>query len=263
GRVEVSRALLLAGADANATDHNSFSPLYLASQNGHTQLVLDLIAAGADASVKTNRGFTAMHVAARCGRLSVLKALLDAGEAVDSLSSPAETTPLHLSAGFSRLSCVEELLRRGADPSRENKRGATPLDMVGTLIIPAGLADARKAFEKKLAQGDRVKVVLERAQRWQRRRGVVLVWEALRRRAVAVSAAAVAADSDRHAPHGAVGVGERQPRLDDSRSSKRCCRHLLTEGVAAASCPSVEGWVVARLCTHADPALMKSVLGFL
>lgn len=53
--MEVSRALLLAGADANATDHNSFSPLYLASQNGHTQLVLDLLAAGADASVKTSR----------------------------------------------------------------------------------------------------------------------------------------------------------------------------------------------------------------
>lgn len=53
--MEVSRALLLAGADANVTDHNSFSPLYLASQNGHTQLVLDLLAAGADANVKTSR----------------------------------------------------------------------------------------------------------------------------------------------------------------------------------------------------------------
>lgn len=51
----MSRALLVAGADANCTDHNSFSPLYLASQNGHTQLVLDLLAAGADAGIKTNR----------------------------------------------------------------------------------------------------------------------------------------------------------------------------------------------------------------
>lgn len=55
GRVEASRALLLAGADPNAIDHSSFSPLYLASQNGHTQLVLDLLAAGADTSVKTSR----------------------------------------------------------------------------------------------------------------------------------------------------------------------------------------------------------------
>lgn len=217
-----------------------------------------------------------MHVAARCGRLSVLRALLDAGEAVDSLSSPAETTPLHLSAGFSRLSCVEELLRRGADPSRENKRGTTPLDMVGTLIIPvspassqvepgtdAGLVGARKAFEKKLAQGERVKVVLERAQKWQRRRGVVLVWETLRRRAVAAAAAAAAAggasDSVRHGAPGVVRAREEQPGLDGSDSSKRCCRRARTEGVAAASCREV----VARICAHADPMLMKSVLGFL
>lgn len=211
-----------------------------------------------------------MHVAARCGRLKVLKALLDAGEAVDSLSSPAETTPLHLSAGFSRLSCVEELLRRGADPSRENKRGATPLDMVGTLIIPvcapsnqqdgsgseAGLSGAQQAYEKKLAQGEKVKVVLERAQRWRRRRSVVLVWETLRKRAVA---AAAASDSVRDAPDGVAGAGEEQPGFDGSRGTKRCCRRSLTER----SSPDAGGWVVARLCAHADPVLMKSVLGFL
>lgn len=51
----VSRALLMARADANAKDHNSFSPLYLAAQNGHTQVVLDLMAAGADPNIKTSR----------------------------------------------------------------------------------------------------------------------------------------------------------------------------------------------------------------
>lgn len=55
GRVTVSRALLLAGASADATDHNSFSPLYLAAQNGHTQVVLDLLAGGADPEIKTTR----------------------------------------------------------------------------------------------------------------------------------------------------------------------------------------------------------------
>lgn len=55
GRVDVARALLVAGADANSIDHNSFSPLYLASQNGHAQLVLDLLSAGADARIKTSR----------------------------------------------------------------------------------------------------------------------------------------------------------------------------------------------------------------
>lgn len=49
------RTLLLAGAIADATDKNTFSPLYLAAQNGHTQVVLDLLAAGADPAIKTTR----------------------------------------------------------------------------------------------------------------------------------------------------------------------------------------------------------------
>lgn len=53
--MKVCRALLLAGADADATDNNSFSPLYLAAQNGHTQVVLDLLAAGADIGIRTSK----------------------------------------------------------------------------------------------------------------------------------------------------------------------------------------------------------------
>lgn len=213
-----------------------------------------------------------MHVAARCGRLAVLHVLLASGQAVDSLSLPAETTPLHLAAGFSRLGCVQELLRRGADPSRENKRGATPLDMVGTLVAPpAGGANgggdgkasvARQAYEKKLAQGQLVKVALRRAQRWQRRRGIVLVWETLRNRAAAAAAGTGGGDPRRRR----VGAGEEdegeraQPGCGDNR--KRRCRRgggNYGEGAPAGG----QGWLVVQLCAHPDQALMRSVIKFL
>lgn len=42
-------------------------------------------------------------------------------------------TPLHLAAGFSRADCVDELLKHGADPTRENRRSFTPLDLAGSL----------------------------------------------------------------------------------------------------------------------------------
>lgn len=218
------------------------------------------------------QGFTPLHVAARCGRLPVLKALLDAGESVDSLSFPAETTPLHLSAGFSRASCVQELLERGADPSRRNKRGATPLDMVGTLIIPVSSSSngggggdgggsddkattAREAYEKKLVQGARVKVALARAQRWQRRRGAVLVWEALRK-----DAAAAAANAESDSPEGS-GDGAARERSEKSGGRKRCRRPLRDGGSEAAA--GTQGWLVAQLCAYPDAALMKSVILFL
>lgn len=211
-------------------------------------------------------------MAARCGRLSVLRALLDAGEDVNSLSTPAETTPLHLSAGFSRLSCVQELLKRGADPLKENKRGTTPRDIVGTLIIPVSASQdgpsdskarfAREVFDKKLEQGARVKVVLTRAQRWQRRRGLVLLWENLRNRtptAESVSATVSAGG----VCGGRYGMDEERPRRRDS--SKRFCMGSPGSRTATASCPGAErqGWVVLQLCTHPDPVLMKNVIGFL
>ena len=215
-------------------------------------------------------------MAARCGRLPVLKALLEAGEAVESLSSPAETTPLHLSAGFSRLSCVQELLERGADPSGRNKRGATPLDMVGTLIIPVSAGDggsgkaraAREAYEKKLAQGARVKVALERAQRWQRRRGTVLVWEALRKRAAAAAVAAASAvntasDESDDAPGGSVGAGRgaRVERGGGEGGSRKRCRG--PQGGGAGVADGGQAWLVAQLCAYPDAALMKNVIRFL
>lgn len=204
--------------------------------------------------------------------MTALRALLDAGEAVDSPSTPAGTTPLHLAAGFSRLSCVEELLLRGADPSRKNKRGATPLDMVGTLVIPVSARPApatqggletmsgkaklaREAFEKKLAEGERVRLALTSAQRWQRKRGMVLVCETLRKRANAVLALADGASDG-----GALAGRERLER-DDGDSKRRCRRSLAGEPVATAV--PAQGWLVAQLCVHADPALMKGVIDFL
>ncbi|CAM9963398.1 unnamed protein product, partial [Sphacelaria rigidula] len=60
----MTRVLLSAGANADVADRNTFSPLYLAAQNGHTQVVLDLLLAGADASMTTTRrGYTPLDLA--------------------------------------------------------------------------------------------------------------------------------------------------------------------------------------------------------
>ncbi|CAM9322885.1 unnamed protein product [Ectocarpus fasciculatus] len=268
GEVDAAKVLLLAGADSHARDHRSRCPLHMAALSGKSELVSSLLTCGADPNKASdlgttalhNAGFTPLHVAARCGRLTALRALLDAGEAVDSPSTPAGTTPLHLAAGFSRLSCVEELLLRGADPSRRNKGGATPLDMGGPEM--SGKAKlAREAFEKKLAEGERVRLALTSAQRWQRKRGMVLVCETLRKRARAVLALVDDGKSD-----GGAAAGAKRGRLDrdddDDDSSKRRCRRSLAGGPAATAVPA-QGWLVAQLCVHADPALMKSVIEFL
>lgn len=169
---------------------------------------------------------------------------------------------------------MEELLERGADPSRRNKRGATPLDMVGTLIIPvranegggAKARAAREVYEKKLAQGARVKVTLARAQRWQRRRGAVLAWEAFRRRAAEASRAAAAhaasAVSDVSGGSAGTGRGARVERSGDEGGSRKRYRAPQGGGGAGAAAGG-QGWLVEQLCAYPDTALMKSIIRFL
>lgn len=198
----------------------------------------------------TLQGFTPLHVAARCGRLAVLKALLDAGVHVDNSSSPAETTPLHLSAGFSRETCVEELLKRGANPASENKRGATPADLVGTLI-PLSKAGAAKdgavcaEVEKKIEQGKRVRVVLAKAQAWQRRRGAVFLCTALRCKDAGLAECGTME-----------GV-----QVQQAGEVKRCRRS--SGGGAVAARGEGGGWAIERLCAHSEPVLIRRVIGFL
>lgn len=188
----------------------------------------------------------------------MLRALLDAGVPVDCSSSPAETTPLHLSAGFSRESCVHELLKRGANPTKENKRGATPLAMVGTLMAPLkpgatnNSSRTKVVAEKRLAQENNVRVALRRAQTWQRRRGVVLAAETLRRRAGATTGGGVAA------PMASVEAG------GNGVSRKRCRRPANASAVAGGARGGArDGWLFAHICAHPDRDLLRNVVSFL
>lgn len=210
------------------------------------------------------QGFTPLHVAARCGRLAVLRALLDAGVPVDCSSSPAGTTPLHLSAGFSRESCVMELLHRGADSAKENKRGATPLDMVGTLIPPCmddprASGRVKSAFENKLAQGMCVRIALEKAQAWQRRRMAVLLCEILRRRALenkTVAERDVSCAGEMHSG----GRGGKRYKLSAGLAGTM---EDVSHGGANDRRREEQGCVIVRLCAHPDAHLTRNVIRFL
>jgi uncharacterized protein len=95
--VDVSRALLAAGADVNARSANDFSvlPIHSAVAGNHHDVVAALIDAGADVNATQRHGWTPLHGAAHNG-------------AVDP---------------------VEWLLRAGADPEARNDDGKSALDL--------------------------------------------------------------------------------------------------------------------------------------
>src|SRR5262245_13441466 len=125
--------------DASLLDTDSpegFTPLALAAHFGHLEVMRLLIDRGADVNrVATHRiGVTPLH-AALFGRQVDAALLLIEGGADVTLArggsgwKRAGWTPLHYAAGMGFNTLVQPLLDRGADPTRVDEEGKTPLDV--------------------------------------------------------------------------------------------------------------------------------------
>jgi Ankyrin repeats (3 copies) len=74
--------------------HNQ-TPLFIASQNGHTEVIRILLQCGADAEARDNNNWTPLHCALRQGRLDVVQLLLNRGADATARDN-YNNTPLHL-----------------------------------------------------------------------------------------------------------------------------------------------------------------------
>jgi ankyrin repeat protein len=145
GLVDATRWLLNHGADANAQDHNGWTPLLLAAESKHLEIVQMLLEHHADIHARNPRGEVALHLAV-CGRdgffgphyqvnLNILQSLLDHGADVN-IKDNEGSTPLHHSSfrnedgpSFLAKGTVEGtrlLLEHGANVDAENNKGDTP-----------------------------------------------------------------------------------------------------------------------------------------
>jgi ankyrin repeat protein len=106
----VARLLLAAGADPNQTRTNDGATLlYVASENGHSEVVGQLLLAGADANQPTHSGVMPLHVAAIKGHRVVVARLLSGGAQADAVAKTFTALDLAERAGHA---AVAELLRR-------------------------------------------------------------------------------------------------------------------------------------------------------
>ena len=114
GRFSVTEILIREGADIDARAGSfEYSPLYFASEMGHTRIVAALLAANASTELQAHDGSTALHVASREGHEAVVQQLVDAGAHVDA-PDHAQTRPLQWASALGHSDVIELLLAAGA-----------------------------------------------------------------------------------------------------------------------------------------------------
>lgn len=179
GDVESVRLLLDAGSDIEARAIDGSTPLLIASrstdalagidwrvipfESGHEATARLLIERGADVTATDRFGRRALHAAVETGRPGLARALLDAGADVDAQFTervPAlrgdyisrapykGATPFWLAAQQANIPMMRLLLAAGADPTRRNAFGATPL-MVASGV---GENDARRPSDHRVEE---------------------------------------------------------------------------------------------------------------
>ena len=114
--------LLVAGANHRAaTRFGGYQPLHVAAERGSATVVRALVTAGADANATTARGTTPLMLAAAAGDTETLGALLEAGAQANARETERGHTALMFAAAANRLPAVKLLLARGADPAIATK----------------------------------------------------------------------------------------------------------------------------------------------
>ncbi|XP_066142008.1 serine/threonine-protein phosphatase 6 regulatory ankyrin repeat subunit B isoform X3 [Euwallacea fornicatus] len=117
------------------------TPLQMAAEGGHAEVVKALVRAGASVTDENKGGFTAVHLAAQHGHLQVLEVLRSSNN-LRVTSKKLGVTPLHVAAYFGQADTVRELLTHvpgtvksdspnGASlvPALGNESGMTPLHL--------------------------------------------------------------------------------------------------------------------------------------
>src|SRR5262245_8977751 len=164
------RALLVAGADANAKAGDGSTPLLYAAHFGDTGSVQALLGAKADPNLTNRYGVGPMHEAALRADAGLLRTLLEAGASVD-LALPQGETPLMLASRTSGVDAVRLLIERGANVNVvEQWQGQTPLmyaaardrgEVAAALIAAGADVNARTPINDLPERESRVRYYVE------------------------------------------------------------------------------------------------------
>jgi ankyrin repeat protein len=136
GKIYAVQILLEKGANVNALSDNDRTPLQLALENGHAQIVNLLTEHSPPEHIRNENVKTAelltrkrtsrLHLTALSGNVKQVKLLIDEGENVNALTNSHET-PLHIAAFKGNVDIAELLIEKGASVNVIANGNETPL----------------------------------------------------------------------------------------------------------------------------------------
>lgn len=130
GDQRMAKALIHAGSDISAQDHNGRTALHIACDKGvvnAVQIVQLLLDHGANPSAADCSGRTPLHEGFG-HNTTILQMLIKAGADLDPRRIPRGLTPLYYVAMLGRESAARVLLEAGADHSIKTEQGETILE---------------------------------------------------------------------------------------------------------------------------------------
>ncbi|NWH80756.1 ASB3 protein, partial [Piaya cayana] len=127
GSLESLHVLLEAGADPNQVTTEETTALFLAVENGHTDIIKFLIQHGANVKGPHSwSGWNSLHEASFQGYTEIMKILLEKG-ACKECKDNFGITPLFVAAQYGKLESLRLLVSHGAEVNCQAKDKATPL----------------------------------------------------------------------------------------------------------------------------------------
>lgn len=129
GHVDILETLISRkGCASNTEYYEKLKPLHLACANGHLEVVRLLCNKGEELLCPDIRGFTPLHYAANHGHLEIVIELINRGSVVNCVNA-ANKTPLHIASQNGHHTIVRVLLNHGADINAQDLDYQTPLNL--------------------------------------------------------------------------------------------------------------------------------------
>lgn len=126
GHIDLVRLLIANGASLELSDEDGISPLYIASYQGHADVVEILLNAGADPNQLGKDSTSALYIAAQEGYAQIVQMLAERGANINAPDREG-TTPLLMASQEGRTASVAVLLAHGADVEAATSRGVRPI----------------------------------------------------------------------------------------------------------------------------------------